>query len=138
MKYQHCPWNRRLRCYEDNQRTCPMEMRAWIEAVDRWALTGRTPRSLDTSAVLGGVNIGGSEVVAVRAANICQLFHDPEAVLGWVVAGADGRAVITRAICDDLKQAYRKWKAGRAQEMNEKGSNQELETLLPGMGRAIL
>jgi len=110
MRYQRCPSNPRLRCYEHNHCCCPLSMRGWMETVDRWALTNRTPRSLDCGAIMGGLNIGGSEAAAVRSANICQLFRDPESVLGWILAGQNGRAPITMAICQDLKQAWRTWK----------------------------
>lgn len=113
MRYLHCPANRRLRCYENNNRGCPIEARGWMETVERWALTNRTPRSLDCSAVLGGLNIGGSEAAAVRSANICQLFHEPELVLGWVLGSQAGRVGITAEICADLKQAGRKWRQAK-------------------------
>jgi hypothetical protein len=84
-----------------------------MEAVLRWALTNRTPRSLDTSAVLGGLNIGGSEAAAVQSANIHQLFREPEAVLNWLLGSQEGRVGITADICADLKQAGRRWRTSR-------------------------
>jgi hypothetical protein len=104
-----CPWNPKVRCYEDNNRTCPMAMKAWMEVVERWALTGRTPRSLNPGAILGGLDIGSSERQAVRSANVCQLFRDPEAVLAWLDSGSVRRACLPPSVCTDLKQAGRKW-----------------------------
>jgi len=90
-----------------------------METVLRWALTNRTPRSLDCSAVLGGLNIGGSEAAAVRSADIHQLFDDPASVLEWLIEGEKGRAKITAAVCEDLKRGARRWKESRRSERFE-------------------
>lgn len=130
MRYIHCPSSARLRCYEHSQATCPLKAHAWMEAVLRWALTNRTPRSLDTSAVLGGLNIGGSEAAAVRSANIHQLFRDPEAVLGWLLGSQEGRVGITADICADLKQAHHRWKEIRKAERFDRVREEALEPFI--------
>lgn len=125
MKWIKCPWNPRLRCYEHNERTCPFNMGAWILAVEEWALSGRTPRSLDPGAILGSLDIGSSERQAVRSANINQLFHDPEAVLDWLQAGI---ARMPMSVCQDLKQAGRKWRMAREWEKSTKESGETCPT----------
>ena len=89
MKWIKCPYNPGLRCYENNERSCPFKMGKWLDAVEAWVLSGRDARSLNTSAVLGGINIGGSEVALVRLATIHQMFREPEQVIGWLILGAE-------------------------------------------------
>ena len=71
-----------------------------------WALTGRTPRSVDLSAVIGGLDIGASERRAVRQSTMYQLFNDAENVLTFV----GGQVKMSRAICRDLARAKKKWR----------------------------
>ena len=125
MRWIKCYYNSRLRCYESNERTCPMKMRAWIDAVDRWGLLRRSLHSIDPGVVLAGRDNGANERKASELANIHQLFHDPDAVLEWVEAGARGRAPIPKSVCDDLKQAGRRWRMAREWEKASREGVQE-------------
>lgn len=53
----------------------------------------------------------------VQKSEMYRLFDDADSVMGWIIAGDNERAPITRAICDDLKRAYRKWREGRRTEI---------------------
>ena len=104
-RYKKCYHNHRLDCYVNR---CPVQS-AFFRRVEAWALTGRTPRSIDLSAVIGGLDIGASERRAVRQSTMYQLFNEGEHVLAFV----EGHVKMTRAICRDLARARRKWREAK-------------------------
>jgi len=74
--------------------------------IEPWALAGRTPRSIDISAVIGGLDTGAAERLVIRQSTIYQLFKEPEDVLSYV----QGKERMSRSICRDLVRAKRIWK----------------------------
>ena len=58
----------------------------------------------------------GHESRALEAALMYRLFDNPDAVLDWLQSGSVRRAAIPKSVCDDLKQAGRKWKEAQKTE----------------------
>ena len=131
MRYIHCPYNVRLRCYEHNERACPFKAREFIGAVQRWALKSGDLRSMDPGVAIGSLSKyrtnTGQECRALEAALMYRLFDNPDAVLGWLQSGSVRRAAIPKSVCDDLKQAGRKWKEAQKAEKAKTTTGSALE-----------
>ena len=131
MTWIKCPHNPRLRCYEHNERTCPFKMREFIREVERWALKSGDLRSMDPGVAIGSLSKyrtnSGQEVRALEAALMYRLFDTPEAVAGWLQSGSVRRAAIPKSVCDDLKQAGRRWREAQKAEKAKTTTGSALE-----------
>jgi hypothetical protein len=120
LRWIKCPWNPRLRCYESNERTCPFSAREYIRDVERWAGKSGDLRSRDLGLALGSTlpkarDNEREEFRALESAWMYCLFRDPDAVLDWFQSGSVRMAPMPKAVCDDLKVGFRKWKTSKAE-----------------------
>ena len=132
MNYIRCGYNPRLRCYRNNERTCPFKAREFINDVERWALKSGDLKSMDLGIALGSTlpkcrDNGSQERRALEAAFIYRLFRDPDAVLAWLQAGSIRMAPIPMEVCKDLKQAARRWKEAMKSEKLKTTTDSALE-----------
>ena len=93
--------------YCDKHRDCPMENLPFLNLLDRWALTGRSPRSIDLENFGGGSRSRALEDIATGKADIYRLFRDPDAVVYFLT---HDRAQMHKALCKDLTRAIFLWR----------------------------
>lgn len=79
-----------------------------MELVDRWALTGRSPKSIDWQAAQGGHNHSAQNGALAKKCSLSVMFKDYEAVLSIY----DGQ-MLTLGICHDLHRARYLWKQAK-------------------------
>ena len=100
-----CPWSPFLYC--DKHRDCPMESRGFLNMLDAWLLTGRSPRTIDLETSGEGYRGSGLENVIVGKAEIYRLFRDPDSVIHFLT---HDRARMHKALCKDLARAIFIWR----------------------------
>jgi len=97
-----CPWSRSGSfCPE---RRCPLDNKRYNDALDLWALTGRTPRALNPEPSPGGGY--DPEMMMLRKCRINNLFNDSQMVLDWIL---DGKSRMTTAVCKELIEGERRY-----------------------------
>ena len=79
-------------------RDCPYTNRAFANAVELWALIGRTPRSASLEPVISMSGGGSEERRSLQKARIARLFDNDKAVLGFVKTGR-----MSPAVCLNLR-----------------------------------
>jgi len=85
---------------------CPREDDLWMERVNRWALTGRSPRSASLDPVPGSHRPDSQDGQKADQCSLSVLFRDYEAVLEWCNNERD----LTLAICEDLFRGRYIWR----------------------------
>jgi hypothetical protein len=84
-----------------------MESRGFLNMLDAWLLTGRSPRTIDLETSGEGYRGSGLENVIVGKAEIYRLFRDPDSVIHFLT---HDRARMHKALCKDLARAIFIWR----------------------------
>ena len=105
-----CPYNQKLKCWiareKTRERACPLNDRAFIEDVDVWAFTNRTPKSvvdLGIDPSYGAAKTGDS-ILVEKAEMYCN-FRNGTAVCEFVT----GERPMNKDICKDMIAGRKKW-----------------------------
>jgi hypothetical protein len=120
-----CPWNQKYRCHiqktETRNQLCPVQDQQFVEALDVWALTGRTCQSVRFDTIPGTDNAG--DLRQVLKADMAVNFLNPQMILALVETQEierqnrekyqkhklKGYQYMTTYICKDLINGYSKW-----------------------------
>lgn len=120
-----CPWNQKYRCHiqkiETRNQLCPVQDQAFVEALDIWALTGRTCQSVRFDTIPGTDNAG--DLRQVLKADMAVNFLNPQMILALVETQEierqnrekyqkyklKGYQYMTTYICKDLINGYSNW-----------------------------
>ena len=97
----HCPYNKRMRCYQID--SCPLADGRFSDVLDVWVLTDREPPSINWER--GGLpDPQASERRCLRKAEIVRLFEWPDQVQLFIANGG-----MTQSLCQDIKRAHYLW-----------------------------
>ena len=98
-----CPYAEHLPCQNMRTRYCPLSNKAFLSALERWALLGRTPPALNPeSEAGGGHNPGNQEERLLEKCKIARLFNNSGMILDWIENGGTQIFNMNYDLCAEL------------------------------------